>query len=76
MLKLVLLAIFIWLILKKAQELLSRWRVKRAGDPEVELVIDENSGWNLFIKKLFGFLRFVVLVATALVVANYISQTV
>ena len=73
-LKLVLLAVIIWLILKKAQELLSRWRVKRAGDPEVELVIDENSGWNLFVKRLFGFLRFVVLVSTALVVAISSAQ--
>jgi len=37
-----------------------KWRVKRGGVPDAKLVVNDNSGWNYFIKHFFGFLKFVV----------------
>ena len=68
-----LIALFLWLALNKLQELLSKWRLKRSGDPEAELIIDENSGWNLFIKRLFGFLRLIVVLVSALFLFLFLS---
>lgn len=66
MTKIFLLIVFIWLILHNLQKLLSKWRIKRADDPDAKLVVDDSSGWNYFVKRFFGFLKFVVLLAVGL----------
>jgi len=68
--KILLIALFTWLALSKAQDLLSRWRLKRAGDPGVEIVVAENSRWNHFINQTFGFLRFFIAAAAVLFIAS------
>jgi len=73
MTKVFLLAFFIWLILHNLQKLLSKWRVKRVDDPDAELVVDDSSRWNYFLKKVIGFLKLVVVVA-ALFLAVLLTQ--
>ncbi|MCP3432124.1 hypothetical protein [Stutzerimonas stutzeri] len=68
--KILLIALFTWLALSKAQDLLLRWRLKRAGDPDVEIVVAANSRWNQFINQTFGFFRFVIAAAAVMFIAS------
>jgi len=69
--KILLILLFTWLLLTKIQQLLSRWRIRRTGDPGAELILRKDSGWNFFLQCFFGFFRFIVVVLSALLVILY-----
>ncbi len=71
--KLLLLALFSWLSMRKAQDLLTRWRLQRAGEPDLKLVVDDRSRWNVLVIGLFSFLRFVIMAATVLLVLLWVT---
>ncbi|WP_188860034.1 hypothetical protein [Marinobacterium nitratireducens] len=73
-LKVLIILFLAWLVLKKVQDLLSKWRLKRSGDPDAELVIDKSSGWNFFLDRFFGFLRLVVVLLFMIIVLTWWSD--